>query len=435
MRKKDVHSRQRKETLTLRKKAMGWFTLSLQLFFPLQGSWSEVAHASFNSDTSALTTLSKKYQLGSGENFNSVAKKFAVTPQALIEANKKQYSAAQLNALKPGNTLLVPEARPELTLAESQQESRRTDHMQTLATIAAQPDSEKAAAYMAKSAAVGAANRSVESWLSQYGTARVALNLNENSDLNNSAADVLYPFYDSPSAMLFAQGGARRADDRTTLNIDLGTRIFNPDWMYGFNTFFDNDLTGKNRRVGVGGEFGIDYLKLSANYYFRLTDWHQSRDFADYDERPANGFDLRAESWLPVYPQLGASLMYESYRGEQVALFGKDKRQKNPWALGAGISYTPVPLLTLSTSHRQGRDGMNDHQVNLQFNYRIGESWASHLDSDRVKQSRSLIGSRYDLVERNNNIVLDYRKQELVKVALPSHLKGFAADPDGQHQR
>lgn len=429
MRKRDNYSRQRKETLTLRKKTIAWFTLSLQLLIPLQGSWSAVAHASLDSGKGKPSTMFKKYQLTPGEDIASVAKKFAVTPQALAEANKLHYNAAQLNALKAGDTLFIPDARSELRMEASQEHPRWLDHMQTLATIAAQPDSEKAAVNMAKSAAVGAANRSVEAWLSRYGTARVALNLNENSDLNNSAADMLYPFYDSPSVMLFTQGGARHADDRTTLNVGLGARVFDENWMYGFNTFLDNDITGKNRRMGVGAEFGIDFLKLSANRYFRLTDWHQSRDFDDYDERPANGFDLRAEGWLPAYPQLGARLMYERYHGEQVALFGKDKRQKDPWALSAGIHYTPVPLLTFSTAHRQGRDGANDHQVNLQLNYRLGESWASHLDSERVKQSRSLTGSRYDLVERNNNIVLDYRKQELVKIALPSHLKGFAVEP------
>ena len=29
-------------------------------------------------------------------------------------------------------------------------------------------------------------------------------------------------------------------------------------------------------------------------------------------------------------PQLGASLMYEQYYGDEVGLFGKDKRQKDP---------------------------------------------------------------------------------------------------------
>ncbi|VTR48614.1 Invasin [Serratia fonticola] len=35
--------------------------------------------------------------------------------------------------------------------------------------------------------------------------------------------------------------------------------------------------------------------------------------------------------------------MFEQYRGDEVALFGKDDRQKNPYAVTAGINYTPIP--------------------------------------------------------------------------------------------
>lgn len=430
MDKKELRSSQRRARVVCQKKIMGWTTILLQLMVPLQGTLSSVAHASYHSEKVDLAKIYEKYQLQPGETASSVALKFHLSPKALATANKDRYSAEQLQRLSAGDTILLPKAQPWYKSAAKEEEaSPLAGQIKSLASVASQPDADRAAINFAKSAVSGEVNRSVESWLNQYGTARMALNMNDTSSLNNSSADMLYPFYDSQSVMLFTQGGIRRADDRTTVNIGLGTRVFNQDWMYGFNTFLDNDITGNNRRIGMGGELATDYFKLTANHYFRLSDWHQSRDFADYDERPANGVDLRAEGWLPAYPQLGASLMYESYRGDEVALFGKDKRQKDPWALSAGLNYTPLPLFTLSTAHRQGRDGANDHQINLQMNYRLGESWSSHLDSDRVRQSRSLAGSRYDLVERNNHIVLDYRKQELVNVSLPSRMKGFAVEP------
>ncbi|HDL6960689.1 TPA: inverse autotransporter beta domain-containing protein, partial [Yersinia enterocolitica] len=165
-----------------------------------------------------------------------------------------------------------------------------------------------------------------------------------------------------------------------TVNIGAGVRAFLPNWMVGANTFFDNDLTGKNRRVGVGAEAWTDYLKLSANSYFGTTDWHQSRDFADYNERPANGYDIRAEAYLPAYPQLGGKLMYEQYRGEEVALFGKDNRQKDPYAVTAGLNYTPIPLVTVGAEHRAGKGSQHDSRINLQLTYRPGASWQSHID-------------------------------------------------------
>ena len=160
-----------------------------------------------------------------------------------------------------------------------------------------QRDSGGAAEGLARSAATGALNNSVEEWLSQFGTARVQLNLDDKFNTNGSEADLLVPLYDNKSTVFFTQLGFRHQDDRNTGNVGLGARHFAGDWMLGVNTFYDNDFTGDNRRFGLGAEAWRDYLKLSANGYFRLSDWHQSRDFADYDERPANGYDRPIRSW------------------------------------------------------------------------------------------------------------------------------------------
>ncbi|VTR48620.1 Invasin [Serratia fonticola] len=55
----------------------------------------------------------------------------------------------------------------------------------------------------------------------------------------------------------------------------------------------------------------------------------------------------------------------------------------------------------------------------MQLNYRLGESWQAQIDPSAVAASRTLAGSRYDLVERNNQIVLEYQKQTLIQLALP----------------
>ena len=125
--------------------------------------------------------------------------------------------------------------------------------------------------------------------------------------------------------------------------------------MAGVNTFIDHDLSRSHTRIGVGAEYWRDYLKLSANGYIRASGWKKSPDIEDYQERPANGWDIRAEGYLPAWPQLGASLMYEQYYGDEVGLFGKDKRQKDPHAISAEVTYTPVPLLTLSAGRKQGK--------------------------------------------------------------------------------
>ncbi len=51
-------------------------------------------------------------------------------------------------------------------------------------------------------------------------------------------------------------------------------------------------------RIGVGAEYWRDYLKLSANGYIRASGWKKSPDVEDYQERPANGWDIRAEGYF-----------------------------------------------------------------------------------------------------------------------------------------
>ncbi|MFV8757381.1 inverse autotransporter invasin Inv, partial [Yersinia enterocolitica] len=241
-----------------------------------------------------------------------------------------------------------------------------------------------------------------------------------------SSLDWLLPWYDSASYIFFSQLGIRNKDSRNTLNIGAGVRTFQQSWMYGFNTFYDNDMTGHNHRLGVGAEAWTDYLQLSANGYFRLNGWHQSRDFVDYNERPASGGDIHAKAYLPALPQLGGKLKYEQYHGERVALFGKDNLQSNPYAVTAGLIYTPIPFITLGVDQRMGKSRQHETQWNLQMDYRLGESFRSQFSPAAVAGTRLLAESRYNLVERNPNIVLEYQKQNTFKLAFsPAVLSGL----------
>lgn len=50
------------------------------------------------------------------------------------------------------------------------------------------------------------------------------------------------------------------------------------------------------------------------------------------------------------------------------------------------------------------------------------------LNPDEVAGRRSLAGSRYDLIDRNNNIVLEYRKKELIRLSLLDPVKGKSGE-------
>ncbi len=269
------------------------------------------------------------------------------------------------------------------------------------------------------------ATKEVVDWLQQYGNARIKLNVDDSFSLKDSSFDFLYPWLDTQDYVLFSQTSLHRTDDRNQTNIGLGIRHFTPDnAMLGANVFYDYDLSRSHSRAGFGVEYWRDYFRLGVNTYFGLSDWKNSRDIDDYLERPANGWDFSAEGWLPAYPQLGASIQFEKYYGKNVGLFGSDNLQENPYAVTGGISYTPVPLIKFSAQHKQGQSNVHDTTFGVEFNYRPGVSLVEQLSSDNVAVMREVQNRRYDFVERNNNIVLEYKKKHALKISLPESVQG-----------
>lgn len=94
----------------------------------------------------------------------------------------------------------------------------------------------------------------------------------------------------------------------------------------------------------------------------------------------------------------------------------------------AGLNYTPFPLMTFSAEQRQGKQGENDTRFAVDFTWQPGSAMQKQLDPNEVAARRSLAGSRYDLVDRNNNIVLEYRKKELVRLTLTDPVTGKSGE-------
>lgn len=272
----------------------------------------------------------------------------------------------------------------------------------------------------------------IQQWLQQFGTAKVNLGLDKDLSLNNASLDLLLPLYDDKKQnLLFTQWGGRRDDDRNIINVGMGYRYFADRWMWGINTFYDRQISDNaHERLGIGGELGWNYFKLSANGYKRLSGWKDSSEYEDYQERVANGYDIRAEGYLPAWPQLGAQLVWEQYYGDDVALFddSEDDRQRNPYAVTAGVNYTPFPLVSIGLNQKMGKGNHNDTQIDLAVNWMLGSSLKSQLDSDAVKARRTLLGSRLDLINRNNNIVLEYRKQDLISLKVQNKVTGTESE-------
>lgn len=413
--------------------------LITQLAFPMAAAAQGVVNAATQQPVPAQIAIANAntvpYTLGALESAQSVAERFGISVAELRKLNQFRTFARGFDNVRQGDELDVPAQVSEKKLtpppgnSSDNLEQQIASTSQQIGSLLAEDMNSEQAANMARGWASSQASGAMTDWLSRFGTARITLGVDEDFSLKNSQFDFLHPWYKTPDNLFFSQHTLHRTDERTQINNGLGWRHFTPTWMSGINFFFDHDLSRYHSRSGIGAEYWRDYLKLSSNGYLRLTNWRSAPELDnDYEARPANGWDVRAESWLPAWPHLGGKLVYEQYYGDEVALFDKDDRQSNPHAITAGLNYTPFPLMTFSAEQRQGKQGENDTRFAVDFTWQPGSAMQKQLDPNEVAARRSLAGSRYDLVDRNNNIVLEYRKKELVRLTLTDPVTGKSGE-------
>ena len=413
--------------------------LITQLAFPMAAAAQGVVNAATQQPVPAQIAIANAntvpYTLGALESAQSVAERFGISVAELRKLNQFRTFARGFDNVRQGDELDVPAQVSEKKLtpppgnSSDNLEQQIASTSQQIGSLLAEDMNSEQAANMARGWASSQASGAMTDWLSRFGTARITLGVDEDFSLKNSQFDFLHPWYETPDNLFFSQHTLHRTDERTQINNGLGWRHFTPTWMSGINFFFDHDLSRYHSRAGIGAEYWRDYLKLSSNGYLRLTNWRSAPELDnDYEARPANGWDVRAEGWLPAWPYLGGKLVYEQYYGDEVALFDKDDRQSNPHAITAGLNYTPFPLMTFSAEQRQGKQGENDTRFAVDFTWQPGSAMQKQLDPNEVAARRSLAGSRYDLVDRNNNIVLEYRKNELVRLTLTDPVTGKSGE-------
>ncbi|EER4061321.1 inverse autotransporter adhesin YeeJ [Escherichia coli] len=413
--------------------------LITQLAFPMAAAAQGVVNAATQQPVPAQIAIANAntvpYTLGALESAQSVAERFGISVAELRKLNQFRTFARGFDNVRQGDELDVPAQVSEKKLtpppgnSSDNLEQQIASTSQQIGSLLAEDMNSEQAANMARGWASSQASGAMTDWLSRFGTARITLGVDEDFSLKNSQFDFLHPWYETPDNLFFSQHTLHRTNERTQINNGLGWRHFTPTWMSGINFFFDHDLSRYHSRAGIGAEYWRDYLKLSSNGYLRLTNWRSAPELDnDYEARPANGWDVRAEGWLPAWPHLGGKLVYEQYYGDEVALFDKDDRQSNPHAITAGLNYTPFRLMTFSAEQRQGKQGENDTRFAVDFTWQPGSAMQKQLDPNEVAARRSLAGSRYDLVDRNNNIVLEYRKKELVRLTLTDPVTGKSGE-------
>ncbi|HHR5902503.1 TPA: Ig-like domain-containing protein [Providencia alcalifaciens] len=434
-----------------RLKFIAWINIAIQTSFPLVSTFTPMAASAFTEDRKnhqkLLSQNSKSfffketqpYTLQIGETTRSIAEKYHINLQQLQQLNQFRTFAYSFENIKPGTEIDIPTSplspRELENLLPIVAPEAPTENQVILAQFASKtgkflstkPTNEKNKAF-ARELVTTTASSYLQDWFNHFGSSQIKLEADKKFSLKNSEIDLLLPLYETENNLLFTQTSLHRKEGRIETNLGLGARWYGENQMIGGNSFFDYDISRKHSRLGLGVEYRRDFLKLSANSYHRLSGWRNSRDLADYSSRPSNGWDLRAEGWLPTYPHIGGKLTYEQYYGDDVALFGTKNLQRDPYSINIGLNYTPIPLITFNAEHRQGKASKQDSRIGLQLNYQFGKSLKQHLDPESVNAFRSLMGNRYDFVSRNNHIVLDYKKNDVIHLNITNSVTGYAGE-------
>lgn len=56
-----------------------------------------------------------------------------------------------------------------------------------------------------------------------------------------------------------------------------------------------------------------NFLYLAINSHYDITDWQSSFEKIDSEENVAHGYDILAQGWLPIYPQLSGKMKFEQF--------------------------------------------------------------------------------------------------------------------------
>lgn len=132
-----------------------------------------------------------------------------------------------------------------------------------------------------------------------------------------ASIETIQPLYLNDWHTLFVQGRLAYNDAATTGNIGLGYRYLTHDkqWMWGVNTFYDQNFQYTHKRVGLGGELFNPYLTFRANYYNAYSGKRQITTSAN--EQALDGYDGSIEAPIPYVSWI--RLKAEGYHWDAVS--------------------------------------------------------------------------------------------------------------------
>ena len=110
----------------------------------------------------------------------------------------------------------------------------------------------------AKAQVVDPLRQQAQELLGKFGKAQINLAVDDNGSLSKSAFSLFSPWYENDAMVAFSQVGVHRQDNRMIGNLGAGVRFDQGDWLFGANTFLDQDISRNHSRLGLGLEWWAD---------------------------------------------------------------------------------------------------------------------------------------------------------------------------------
>ncbi|CAK2466723.1 adhesin/invasin [Vibrio crassostreae] len=264
-------------------------------------------------------------------------------------------------------------------------------------------------------------------WLAPFGTVGAEIELDYLSEISSAEFDFLTSIYHSTSetndSLVYVQSGFVMNDDSTYNGRDfvhagIGFRSKYEEFMWGLNTFLDADLDRDHLRGSVGVEGSHQFVNLSSNFYFPLSDWKASPDSFEslsetLYERAAYGVDINATGLFSTqFPALTWSTSFGQFFGEHVEVSTGEEPIKDAYIFNAGVNYQPLPLVTFSFDFEEEKGTRNQFNAGMNFEYKLGVPWRKQLDPSQVAMANHFDAQMLSLVERDHNIRLEYEKRD-----------------------
>lgn len=202
----------------------------------------------------------------------------------------------------------------------------------------------------------------------------------------------------------FFQGGLKRDDDRTTVNLGIGQRYLSDDETSytGVNAFIDYDADYGHQRASIGAEFKTSVFEMSANSYRAISDWEAGKN--GVRERALDGYDIEIGGQLPYMP--GSKLYLKKWQWD----LPDTSNDVKGYTYSLAFNHVNESGFGIEVG-RKDFDGLQTDENFLQVTYNITMGGGPSSDSgsffsDRMFESTSMRMRLLDDVRRNNAIVV-----------------------------